>query len=97
MTRIAVIGDIGAGKSYVSKIIGYPVFSADYEVAKIYKADKKCFSKIKRVFLKQTLSFPIKKEEITKAILQNNSNIKKLVKIIHPVIRKKMIIFFKKK
>ena len=29
MIRIAVLGDIGSGKSYVAKQFGYPVFSAD--------------------------------------------------------------------
>ena len=37
MIRIAVIGDIGSGKSYVAKQFGYPVFNADLEVTKIYK------------------------------------------------------------
>jgi len=36
MIRIAVLGDIGSGKSYVAKKFGYPVFSADVEVAKLY-------------------------------------------------------------
>ena len=36
MIRIAVVGDIGSGKSHVAKLFGYPVFNADNEVAKIY-------------------------------------------------------------
>ena len=34
--RLAVVGDIGSGKSYVAKQFGYPVFNADSEVAKLY-------------------------------------------------------------
>ena len=33
MIRIGILGDIGAGKSYVAKKFGYPVFNADDEVA----------------------------------------------------------------
>ena len=42
MIRIAVVGDIGSGKSYVAKQFGFPVFNADVEVSKIYKKDKNC-------------------------------------------------------
>ena len=37
MIRLAVIGDIGSGKSYVARQFGYPVFNADDEVKKLYK------------------------------------------------------------
>ena len=41
MIRLAVIGDIGSGKSYVAKQFGYPVFNADDEVVKLYKKSRK--------------------------------------------------------
>ena len=41
MIRIAVLGDIGCGKTYVAKQFGYPVFNADKEVAKLYRRSKK--------------------------------------------------------
>ena len=31
MIKIAVVGDIGSGKSHVAKQFGYPVFNADRE------------------------------------------------------------------
>ena len=37
MIRIAVVGKIGSGKSFVAKSFGLPVFNADKEVALIYK------------------------------------------------------------
>ena len=37
MIRVAVVGDIGSGKSYVAKQFGYPVFNADAAVIKLYK------------------------------------------------------------
>ena len=43
MIKIGILGDIGSGKSYVAQNFGYPVFNADYEVAKLYKKDRKIF------------------------------------------------------
>ena len=48
MIRIALVGDIGSGKTYYAKLFGYPVFSADLIVAEIYKKNKKCFNQIKK-------------------------------------------------
>jgi len=67
MIRIAIVGDIGSGKSYVAKQFGYQVFNADNEVKKIYKNNRKCFRKLK-----------------------------KIIKIIHPEVRKKMNSFIKR-
>ena len=47
MIRIALIGDIGSGKTFVSKCFNYPCFNADDEVNKIYKNNKTCFYKLK--------------------------------------------------
>ena len=96
MIKIGILGDIGSGKSYIAKKFGCPVFDADLEVKKIYKNDKRCFKKIKRIIPKHIFSFPINKKEIGKAILANNSNLKKIIKIVHPIIRIKMNNFLKK-
>ena len=48
MIKIGILGKIGSGKSYISKMFGCPVFNADEEVIKIYKTDKKCFNKLKK-------------------------------------------------
>tara|TARA_Y100000591_G_scaffold310978_1_gene313848 strand:- start:612 stop:1181 length:570 start_codon:yes stop_codon:yes gene_type:complete len=96
MIRIGILGDIGSGKSFVAKNFGYPVFNADYEVIKIYKSDKKVFGKLKKLFPQQISSFPINKKEITKIILDKNSNLKKIIQIIHKEVRKKMNIFLNK-
>ena len=96
MIRIAILGNIGSGKSYVAKNLGYPVFDADYEVASLYKKNKKIFLKLKKILPKNIKSFPIEKQEITKAILQKKGNLKKIIKIVHAEIRKKMNFFLKK-
>jgi len=96
MIKIGILGDIGSGKSYVAKNFGYPVFNADVEVGKLYKKDKKIFNKLKKVLSKYIYSFPINKDEISNAILANKFNLKKIVKIVHLEIKKKMKIFLKK-
>jgi len=96
MIRIATVGDIGSGKSYIAKLFNYPIFNADLEVAKIYKINRQCFKNLKKKLPKYFSSFPIQKEEIIKAISDNETNLKKIIKIIHPEIRKKMNIFLKK-
>ena len=93
MIRIGILGDIGSGKSYVAKNFGYPVFNADIEVGKLYKKDKKIFNKLKKILPKHISSFPISKNEISSAILANKFNLKKIVKIVHLEIRKKMNLF----
>ena len=96
MIRIGVLGDIGSGKSYVAKNFGYPLFNADFEVGKLYKKDKKIFNKLKKALPEYVYSFPINKNEISNAILVNKINLKKIVKIVHLEIRKKLNIFLNK-
>ena len=96
MRRIGILGDIGSGKSYVANSFGYPVFNADQEVVKIYKKNKKVFLKLKKILPKYIYSYPINKHEITKAILSKKNNLKKIVKIVHFEVRKKMNLFLKK-
>ena len=96
MIKIGILGDIGSGKSYVAKNFGYPVFNADQEVSKLYQKDKKIFYKLKKSLPKYIYSFPIEKKEILNAILANKNNLKKIVKIVHIEVRKKMHIFLKK-
>ena len=93
MIKIGILGDIGSGKSFVAKNFGYPVFNADYEVYKLYKKDKKIFNKLKKKLPKHISLFPIDKKQIFNAILANKSNLKKIVKVVHQEVRKKMRLF----
>ena len=96
MIRIGLVGDIGSGKSYIANNFGYPVFNADHEVAELYKKNKKIFYKLKKILPKYISKFPIDKKEISSAILANKNNLKKIVKIVHSEVRKKMLLFLKK-
>tara|TARA_Y100000591_G_scaffold316136_1_gene324455 strand:- start:102 stop:671 length:570 start_codon:yes stop_codon:yes gene_type:complete len=96
MIRIGILGNIGSGKSYVAKNFGYPVFDADYEVSKLYKSNRAMFKKLNTELPKYLKSFPIKKNEIIEAVLSNKNNLKKIIKIVHKEIRKKLNFFLKK-
>ena len=96
MIRIAVLGDIGSGKSYAAKQFGYPVFNADVEVTKLYKKSRKCYNKLKKKLPKYIVSFPVKKIEISNAIIAGQHNLKKIIKVVHPEVRSKMNSFIKK-
>ena len=96
MIKIGIVGNVGCGKSYVAKQFGFPVFDADAEVTKIYKKNRNCFNRLRKKLPKYIFSFPIKKSELIKAIVDNQSNLKKIIKIVHPIVRTNMNNFFKK-
>ena len=96
MIRIGILGDIGSGKSYVARSFGYPVFNADYEVSKLYQQNRKVYQNLKKLLPKYIFEFPIDKIQLSKAILANNSNLKKIVKVVHKEIRLKLNSFLKK-
>ena len=96
MIKIGILGDIGSGKTFVANQFGHPVFNADREVSKIYKNNKSCFKKLKKNFPNHIFSFPVNKKEISKLILLNNKNLKKINKIVHPIVRTRMNKFISK-
>ena len=96
MIRIGILGDIGSGKSFVAKNFGYPVFNADHEVSKLYQNNRKVYQKLKKLFPEYIYEFPVNKKQLLRAILANNSNIKKIIKVVHKEINNKMRSFLKK-
>ena len=96
MIVVGILGDIGSGKSFVSKQFKCPVFNADHEVSKIYSKSKVCYKKLRNKLSKHIKSFPINKIELKRAILANQYNLKKIISIVHPLVRKKMNQFLKK-
>ena len=96
MIRAAVIGSIGSGKTFVAKLFKCPVFNADDEVKKIYKTNKVCFNKLKKILPSYIKSFPIKKRELVEAISEDKKNLKKISYIVHPLVRQKMNFFLEK-
>ena len=96
MIRIGIVGDIGSGKTFVANNFGYPVFSADLEVAKIYKKNKKIFLKLKKELPKHITKFPIDKIEISNAILSGKKNLSKIINVVHKEVGRKLEFFLKK-
>jgi len=96
MKRIAIVGKIGSGKTFVGLSFGLPVFNADQEVSKIYNKDRNFFKKIKKGLPNYIKSFPIDKKELQKTILKNSNNLRKITNLVHPIVRKKMLLFLKK-
>ena len=51
MIKICVVGEIGSGKTYLSKLFSPKknlIFNADIEVNKIYKRHRPTFTKLKK-------------------------------------------------
>ena len=97
MIKIGITGSLASGKTTVAKLMSkrrYPVFSADKIVADLYK--KRIFLiKIKKKFHLKNYKNPKKK---LKALIRKDKFVlKKLESIIHPLVRKEMKIFMKKK
>ena len=90
MIKIGITGSLASGKTTASKILSFkrgPIFSADKAVKELYK--NKHFKSLvsKRFKIKNNSQL---KKSLKKLILKNKVNIKKLERIIHPLVRKKM-------
>ena len=96
MKRIAIVGEIGSGKTFAAKLFGLPTFNADNEVNKIYKKNRAIYKKLKKKLPKFIKSFPINKSQLSKAVSQNGKNLKTITRIVHPLVRQKMNIFLRK-
>ena len=96
MIRIGILGNIGSGKSFVAKNFGYPVFNADHQVSKLYQKNRIVYQKLKKILPDHIYEFPIDKLKISNAIIENNSNLKKIIKIVHKEIRNQLRDFLKK-
>ncbi len=97
MIRVCVLGSIGSGKSFISKLFNCPIFNADREVNYIYKNDINCFKKLKKKLPKYIKSYPIKKKELINAIVSKKNNLKLISSVVHPIVRKRMKIFLDQK
>ena len=96
MIRIGVIGGIGSGKSFISKLFKSPVFSADREVEFLYKNNLECYRKLKKKLPRFVKSFPILKSQLIKAINEDKKNLKRISSVVHPLVRKKLKSFLNK-
>ena len=96
MIKICLVGDIGSGKTYISKLFKAPCFFADIEVKKLYRSNRQCFLKLKKKFPQFIKAFPIRKIELSNTIKNKFYNLKIIGFIVHPFIRKKLNMFLRK-
>jgi len=90
MIKIGITGSLSSGKTTASKILSFkkgPLFSADDAVKELYQ--NKNFKFLIRKKFKMNNNNQIKKT-LRKIILIDKKNIRKLEKIIHPLVRQKM-------
>ena len=90
MIKIGITGSLASGKTTASKILSSrrgPLFSADKAVKDLYK--NKHFKSLVSKKFKVKNNSQLKKS-LKNLILKNKNNIRKLEKIIHPMVRKKM-------
>jgi len=90
MIKIGITGSLASGKSTASKILSFkrgPLFSADKAVKDLYKNKSFKFLVGRRFKIKNSKQL---KKSLKNLIFKNKDNIKKLEKLIHPQVRKKM-------
>ena len=96
MVRVGILGSVGSGKSFVANIfkeLGFNIFSADSEVANIYKNNKIVNKKISKLFNLKLYKGKINKQELRDSLKKNPSKFRFLNKIVHPIVRKKLVLF----
>ena len=90
MIKIGITGSLSSGKTTASKILSLrrgPLFSADKAVKEIYQNKNFKSLIVKKFRIKNQNQIKI---SLRKLILKNKENLKRLEKIIHPLVRKKM-------
>jgi len=99
MVRVGILGSIGSGKSFVANIFekfGFDIFSADSEVAKIYKNNKVVNKKISKFFKLKLYKNRINREQLRDFIKKYPKKFKFLNQTIHPLVRKRLVNFLEK-
>ena len=97
MSIIGITGSIASGKSTVARLIAkkkYPLFSADKIVSDLYKNSRFIKLLAKKFKLREKKKI---KNQIRLLVRKNNNRLKVLENIIHPIVRRKMNVFLKKK
>jgi len=96
MVRIGILGSVGSGKTFIANIfkeLSFNIFSADNEVANIYKNNKTVNEKIAKFFKLKLYKGKINKQDLRDSLKKNPKKFKFLNKTIHPIVRKRLAIF----
>ena len=90
MIKVGITGSLASGKTTASKILSRnrgPLFSADKVVLNLYKNNNFKSLLSKKFGIKNNNQI---KNSLKKLIFQNENNLKKLERIVHPLVRKEM-------
>jgi dephospho-CoA kinase len=96
MVRVGILGSVGSGKTFIANIfkeLSFNIFSADSEVANIYKNNKTVNRKIAKFFKLKLYKGKINKQDLRDSLKKNSKKFKFLNKIIHPIVRKRLATF----
>jgi dephospho-CoA kinase len=99
MVRVGILGSVGSGKSFIANIfkeLNFNIFSADNEVANIYKNNKIVNKKIAKFFKLKLYKSKINKQELRDCLKKKPNKFGFLNKVIHPIVRKKLVLFLSK-
>ena len=96
MVRVGILGSVGSGKTFIANIfkeLSFNIFSADSEVANIYKNNKTVNRKIAKFFKLKLYKGKINKQDLRDSLKKNPKKFKFLNKTIHPIVRKRLALF----
>ncbi|WP_199899237.1 dephospho-CoA kinase [Sneathiella glossodoripedis] len=86
---IGLTGSIGMGKSTVGVMFreeGIPVYNADAEVHKFYQVGGQAVEPISKLFPEAVIDGRVDRPTLSKLVLGDDSAIKKLEAIVHPMV-----------
>jgi dephospho-CoA kinase len=91
MLKIGITGNIGSGKTTVSKIfevLGVPVFYADDEAKRVMVNDAILIAELKQAFGAQSYfeDGTLNRKHIAGIVFNNEAELKKLNAIVHPAV-----------
>jgi len=90
MLKLGLTGSIGMGKTETAKMfraLGVPVFDADAAVHALYAPGGKAVELVEAVFPGVTKDGAVDRNLLSKRVLSDRDAIKRLEKIVHPLVR----------
>ena len=92
MLKIGLTGGIGSGKSTVAaifKVMGVPIFNADYEAKRLMQTDSNLVISIKNLLGEESyVDNELNRSFIATLIFNNSAKLDALNSLVHPVVTK---------